>query len=121
MASARISCSVSSAKRFTSASLFEFAVQEAARACGLWPLIRSILNSNRLALTTRSDGVTPGSGQASPSGGKAGMIATHLKVLRRVIEMAVQRVVDVLGRLTRGMTLGVRGLVIGPDGRIFLV
>jgi 8-oxo-dGTP pyrophosphatase MutT (NUDIX family) len=28
---------------------------------------------------------------------------------------------DVLGRMTRGMTLGVRALVIDPDGRIFLV
>jgi 8-oxo-dGTP pyrophosphatase MutT (NUDIX family) len=49
------------------------------------------------------------------------MIATHLKALRRAIEMTLQRVADVLWRLTRGMTLGVRALVIGPDGRIFLV
>jgi 8-oxo-dGTP pyrophosphatase MutT (NUDIX family) len=49
------------------------------------------------------------------------MIATHRKTLRRAIETTVQRMVDVLGRMTRGMTLGVRGLVIGPDGRIFLV
>jgi 8-oxo-dGTP pyrophosphatase MutT (NUDIX family) len=49
------------------------------------------------------------------------MIATGLKALRRSIEMTLQRMWDVLGRLTRGMTLGVRALVIGPDGRIFLV
>ena len=49
------------------------------------------------------------------------MIGTCLKALRGTIEMAAQRVADVLGRLTRGMTLGVRALVIGPDGRIFLV
>ena len=49
------------------------------------------------------------------------MIRTYLKALRRAIEMALQRLADVLGRLTRGMTLGVRALVIGPDGRIFLV
>ena len=49
------------------------------------------------------------------------MIGTCLKALRGTIEMAAQRVADVLGRLTRGMTLGVRALVIGPDRRIFLV
>jgi 8-oxo-dGTP pyrophosphatase MutT (NUDIX family) len=49
------------------------------------------------------------------------MIATHLKALRRAIELTLQRTAVVLGRLTRGMTLGVRALVIGPDGRIFLV
>ena len=49
------------------------------------------------------------------------MIATHLKALRRAIEMTLQRMADVVGRLTRGMTLGVRALVIGPDGRVFLV
>ena len=35
--------------------------------------------------------------------------------------MTLQRMADVLGRLTRGMTLGVRALVIDPEGRIFLV
>ena len=49
------------------------------------------------------------------------MIATHLKALRRAIEMALQRMADVLGRLTRGMTLGVRAFVIDPAGRVFLV
>src|SRR6202171_3457489 len=49
------------------------------------------------------------------------MIATILKAVRRAIEMTLQRMADVLGRLTRGMTLGVRALVIDPDGRIFLV
>jgi 8-oxo-dGTP pyrophosphatase MutT (NUDIX family) len=49
------------------------------------------------------------------------MIATRLRALRRSIEMTLQRMADVVGRLTRGMTLGVRALVIGPDGRIFLV
>src|ERR1700681_2745972 len=52
---------------------------------------------------------------------EAGMSATYLKAVRRAIEMTRHRMVDVLGRLTRGMTLGVRALVIGPDGRIFLV
>jgi 8-oxo-dGTP pyrophosphatase MutT (NUDIX family) len=49
------------------------------------------------------------------------MIATWLKALRRGIEMTLQRMVDVHGRLARGMTLGVRAMVIDPDGRIFLV
>ena len=49
------------------------------------------------------------------------MIRTCLKALRGTIERAAQRVAFALGRLTRGMTLGVRALVIGPDGRIFLV
>jgi len=49
------------------------------------------------------------------------MIRTYLKALRRAIELALQRMADVHGRLARGMTLGVRALVIGPDGRIFLV
>ena len=46
---------------------------------------------------------------------------TLLRALRRSIEMTLQRMADVLGRFTRGMTLGVRALVIGPDGRVFLV
>ena len=49
------------------------------------------------------------------------MIATWLKALRRGIELTLQRMVDVHGRLARGMTLGVRAMVIDPDGRIFLV
>ena len=48
------------------------------------------------------------------------MVATR-KTVRHTIEMTLQRMADVVGRLTRGMTLGVRALVIGPDGRIFLV
>jgi 8-oxo-dGTP pyrophosphatase MutT (NUDIX family) len=49
------------------------------------------------------------------------MIGTYLKAVRHAIEMTLQRMADVLGRMTRGMTLGVRALVIDPDGRIFLV
>ena len=49
------------------------------------------------------------------------MIGTYLKAVRHAIEMTLQRMADVLGRVTRGMTLGVRALVIDPDGRIFLV
>src|SRR5258708_3241893 len=80
-------------------------------------MIRSILNRNRLPLTTRSRREH----LARISGGEVRMIAIRLRALRRAIEMALQRMADVLGRLTRGMTLGVRALVIGPDCRIFLV
>ena len=47
------------------------------------------------------------------------MIRTHLQTLRRVIERSMQRTANAYWRFTRGMTLGVRALVIGPDGRIF--
>jgi 8-oxo-dGTP pyrophosphatase MutT (NUDIX family) len=49
------------------------------------------------------------------------MIATWLKALRRGIDLIVHRMVGMHGRFARGMTLGVRAMVIGPDGRIFLV
>jgi len=45
----------------------------------------------------------------------------QLTALRRAFERPLQRVVIALSRLTRGMTLGVRALVIDPDRRIFLV
>jgi 8-oxo-dGTP pyrophosphatase MutT (NUDIX family) len=54
-------------------------------------------------------------------GNEVRMIATTLKALRRSVELALQRMAHVFGRLTRGMTLGVRALVIGPDNRVFLV
>jgi 8-oxo-dGTP pyrophosphatase MutT (NUDIX family) len=73
-------------------------------------------------LTTRSNGATPiKPDETGGRHGEAKVIRTGLKALRRAIEMALQRVADVLGRLTRGMTLGVRALVIGSDGRVFLV
>jgi ADP-ribose pyrophosphatase YjhB (NUDIX family) len=46
----------------------------------------------------------------SPSGG-----------VRRAFERALQRAALLYGSLSRGMTLGVRAVVIAPDGRIFLV
>jgi len=46
----------------------------------------------------------------SPSGG-----------VRRAFERALQRVALVYGGISRGMTLGVRAVVIAPGGRIFLV
>jgi 8-oxo-dGTP pyrophosphatase MutT (NUDIX family) len=53
--------------------------------------------------------------------GAAAMIAFPLGAVRRALEHALQRAADVVGRLTRGMTLGVRALVIDPEGRILLV
>jgi 8-oxo-dGTP pyrophosphatase MutT (NUDIX family) len=44
-----------------------------------------------------------------------------LQRLRRAIEMGLQRAHDLAARFTRGMTVGVRALVIDGDGRIFLV
>ena len=61
------------------------------------------------------------SGHDPMAGSTTETIATHMKTMRRAIEMTLQRVADVVGRLTRGMTLGVRALVVDPDGRIFLV
>ncbi len=41
--------------------------------------------------------------------------------LRRIPAPALRRILHFYWRITRGMTLGVRGLVIDDDGRVFLV
>jgi len=41
--------------------------------------------------------------------------------LRRSLEPAIRRVFHVYWRFARGMTLGVRAIVIDPQGRVFLV
>ena len=41
--------------------------------------------------------------------------------LRRTFEPALRRVLHLYWRLARGMTLGVRGLVLDADNRVFLV
>lgn len=41
--------------------------------------------------------------------------------LRTTLLSGLPRLMHVLWRFTRGLTLGVRAVVIGPDGRIFLV
>jgi 8-oxo-dGTP pyrophosphatase MutT (NUDIX family) len=46
---------------------------------------------------------------------------SRFESLRRVCEPAIRRVLHVYWRLARGMTLGVRALVIDAAGRIFLV
>jgi 8-oxo-dGTP pyrophosphatase MutT (NUDIX family) len=49
------------------------------------------------------------------------MIQSGLTACRRAIETGLMRLHDVVARVSRGMTLGVRALVIAPDRRIFLV
>src|SRR6267142_3553108 len=41
--------------------------------------------------------------------------------IRRALEPAIQRVLHAYWRFARGVTLGVRAIVIDPQGRIFLV
>jgi ADP-ribose pyrophosphatase YjhB (NUDIX family) len=53
--------------------------------------------------------------------GEGAMIRSRLKAARGAIETALMRLADVYGRVSRGMTLGVRAVVIAPDHRIFLV
>ncbi len=45
----------------------------------------------------------------------------HLQRLRRASEPAIRRVMHFFWRFSRGMTLGVRAMVIDGTGRIFLV
>ena len=52
---------------------------------------------------------------------KGGTMRDQLKALRRAFEKPLQRAALGVSRLTRGMTLGVRALVIDHDRRIFLV
>ena len=44
-----------------------------------------------------------------------------LDTLRRALEPAIRRVLHLYWRFARGMTLGVRAVVVDPQGRIFLV
>jgi 8-oxo-dGTP pyrophosphatase MutT (NUDIX family) len=47
--------------------------------------------------------------------------ATFLDRIRRALEPAVRRVLHLYWRFSRGLTLGVRGLVIDEANRVFLV
>jgi len=46
---------------------------------------------------------------------------TLLRALRRKAEPTIRRVLHLYWRLSRGMTLGVRAVVINDEGRVFLV
>src|SRR3954468_18517891 len=48
-------------------------------------------------------------------------LAMNLQALRRKSEPALRRVLHLYWRFARGMTLGVRGLVLDGDDRVFLV
>jgi 8-oxo-dGTP pyrophosphatase MutT (NUDIX family) len=50
-----------------------------------------------------------------------GMTVTPLDRVRRALEPALRRVLHIYWRFARGMTLGVRALVIDGEGRVFLV
>jgi ADP-ribose pyrophosphatase YjhB (NUDIX family) len=41
--------------------------------------------------------------------------------MRRIAEPAIRRILHLYWRFSRGMTLGVRGLIIDPDGRVLLI
>jgi 8-oxo-dGTP pyrophosphatase MutT (NUDIX family) len=49
------------------------------------------------------------------------MTGINPKALWEAVEMTLQRMANMFVRLHHGMTIGVRGFVMGPDGRIFLV
>ena len=44
-----------------------------------------------------------------------------LDALRRALDPAIRRVLHFYWRFARGLTMGVRGVVIDPQGRVFLV
>jgi ADP-ribose pyrophosphatase YjhB (NUDIX family) len=54
-----------------------------------------------------------------PSGDAA--LSDFAQAVRRAIEPAIRRCFHLYWRLSRGLTLGVRGLVLDDSGRIFLV
>jgi 8-oxo-dGTP pyrophosphatase MutT (NUDIX family) len=51
----------------------------------------------------------------------AEIMAMHFESLRRSFEPAIRRLLHFYWRFARGMTLGVRGLVVDGTGRVFLI
>ena len=44
-----------------------------------------------------------------------------ISIVRQALEPAIRRIFHMYWRFSRGMTLGVRALVLDPSGRVFLV
>src|SRR5262249_54095795 len=96
----------SSAKRFTGSSR-------------VMNYIRNILNRKGALLTSRT---RLGSLAMEPEARDAiGMKRDNLDRLRRVFEPALRRAMHIYWRSARGMTRGVRALVLDEEGRVFLV
>ncbi|ABD86945.1 NUDIX hydrolase [Rhodopseudomonas palustris BisB18] len=55
------------------------------------------------------------------SGPREDSVVSNMQKLRRALEPALRRVFHLYWRLARGMTLGVRGLVLDDAGRVFLI
>src|SRR4051812_41703311 len=100
MASARTSCSVRSLNRFTAASW------------NVGKLFRNILNKNSGALTRYC---------CWPFFARDPVRPDLIDRIRQALEPILRRVMHFYWRFARGMTLGVRGLVLDGQGRIFLV
>src|SRR5258706_80769 len=96
MARASTSCSVRSAKRFTAVpALFLYDYKQTDRTCNVQKIRVPPKTLEAFEMT--------------------------LNALRRALEPALRRVLHTYWRFARGMTLGVRAIVIDPQGRVFLV
>jgi 8-oxo-dGTP pyrophosphatase MutT (NUDIX family) len=71
-------------------------------------------------MTSEHDPMRKRADETAPNDAAAS-IRSRLAAARRGVENALLRAANVVGRLTRGMTLGVRALVIDPEGRVLLV
>jgi 8-oxo-dGTP pyrophosphatase MutT (NUDIX family) len=56
-----------------------------------------------------------------PDASSKALAVMNLQTIRRMFEPALRRVLHLYWRFARGMTLGVRGVVLDRDNRVFLV